>query len=106
MFSAAKDKLTSSAAKSYVNDLIKSYGRLEELTIDSRARRIELRCRLDGEQEPIGVCIDEYQLERQDGKVFARVVACSASRPWLQSAIRTHVLGRPFEVPSWVATEL
>jgi hypothetical protein len=106
MFSAAKDKLTSSAAKSYVNDLIKSYGRVEEFSIDSRSRRIEIRCQLDGEKEPIGICIDEYQLERQEGRVFARIVACTASRPWLQAAIRAHLLGRPLEVPPWMAAAL
>ena len=106
MFTSAKDKLTSSAAKSYVNDFIKPYGRLEELSINSRSRRIEIRCQLDGESDPIGVCIEEYQLERLDGKVFARVMACTASRPWLQAAIRAHVIGRPLEVPPWVAAAL
>ena len=51
MFSAAKDMLTSKAAKSYVNDFIKTYGRLEEFSIDSKRRRIDLKCQLTGEVE-------------------------------------------------------
>jgi len=106
MFTAAKDSLTSKAAKSYLNNLIKSYGRIEELVVDSRSRRIAIRCQLDGEAEPIGLSIDEYRLEREDGKCFVQVLACTASRPWLQAAMRTHLVGRPLELPTWVSAAL
>lgn len=106
MFSAAKDLMTSKAAKSYVNDFIKSYGRVEELSIDSKRRRIDLRCQLNGEVSPIGVTIEKYQLEQRDGKTFLEVIDSSATRPWMQAAMRQHLHGRKIEVPGWAAAAL
>lgn len=106
MFSAAKDMMTSKAAKSYVNDFIKSYGRVEELSIDSKRRRIDLRCQLNGEVSPIGVTIEKYQLEQRGGKTFIEVIDSSATRPWMQAAMRQHLHGRKIEVPGWAAAAL
>lgn len=106
MFSAAKDMMTSKAAKSYVNDLIKTYGKVDELSIDSKRRRIDMMCRLNGEVSPIGVTIEKYQLEQRDGKTFIAVLDSSATRPWMQAAMRAHLHGRKFEVPSWAAAAL
>lgn len=106
MFSAAKDMMTSSAAKAYVNDYIKAYGRVEELSIDSKRRRIDLRCQLNGEVSPIGVTIEKYHVEQQGGKTFIQVVDSSATRPWMQAAMRDHLHGRKFELPSWAAAAL
>lgn len=106
MFSAAKDLMTSKAAKSYVNDFIKSYGRVEELSIDSKRRRIDLRCQLNGEVSPIGVTIEKYQLEQRGGKTFLEVIDSSATRPWMQAAMRQHLHGRKIEVPGWAAAAL
>ena len=60
--------LTSKAAKSYVNDFIKAYGRLEEFSIDSKRRRIDLKRELTGEADVIGVTIEKYQVEKKDGQ--------------------------------------
>jgi hypothetical protein len=106
MFSAAKDLMTSKAAKSYVNDLIKTFGRVDELSIDSKRRRIDMKANLTGELSPIGVTIEKYQVEKRDGKTILTVLDSSATRPWMQAAMRQYVHGREFEVPSWVATAL
>ena len=106
MFSAAKDMMTSKAAKTYVNDLIKTYGRVDELSVDSKRRRIDMRCQLTGEVSPIGVTIEKYELEQRDGKTYLEVLDSSATRPWMQAAMRAHLHGRQFAVPSWVASAL
>ena len=106
MFSAAKDMMTSKAAKSYVNDLIKSYGKVDELSIDSKRHRIDMRCQLSGEVSPIGVTIEKYQLEQRNGKTYLEVLDSSATRPWMQAAMRAHLHGRKIEVPSWAAAAL
>lgn len=106
MFSAAKDLMTSKAAKSYVNDLIKTYGRVDELSIDSKRHRIDMRCQLTGEVSPIGVTIEKYHLEQRGGKTFIEVLDSSATRPWMQAAMRAHLHGRKIEVPGWAAAAL
>ena len=106
MFSAAKDLMTSKAAKAFVNERIKNYGQVRELSIDSKRRRIEVVCELKGEVSPIGVTIEKYHVEQKAGKTFIEVLDSSATRPWMQAAMRDHLHGRKFEVPGWAAAAL
>lgn len=69
MFSAAKDMMTSRAAKAYVNDFIRNYGAVENLTIDSKRQRIDVTCTLQGEVSTIGVSIEKYHIERRGKSV-------------------------------------
>jgi len=106
MFSAAKDMVTSRAAKSYVNDFIRNYGAVDDLTIDSKRQRIDVTCTLHGEVSAISVTIEKYQIERRDGKTLFHVLDSSATRPWMQAAMRDHLHGRKFELPPWAAVAL
>ena len=106
MFAAAKDKLAGQAAKAYLQDLIKAYGRVETLTLDSTGRRILVRCRLDGELEAIEVCIERYALDRDPSGARLRVLECTASRRWLQAVLSDHLVGRPIALPAWAAAAL
>src|SRR4051812_23383353 len=106
MFSAAKDLMTSKAAKAYINDFIKRYGKVDELSIDSKRHRIDLRCQLAGEVSAIGITIEKYQIEQKSGKTYLEVLASSATRPWMQTAMRDHLHGRKIELPSWAAAAL
>jgi hypothetical protein len=106
MFTAAKDKLAGQAAKAYVQGLIKAYGRVEFLSIDSAQRRIHFRCTLEGEVEPIEFAIGRYAVERGATGAFVRILECTASRRWLEVAAREHLIGRRFELPDWAAAVL
>ncbi len=106
MFTAAKDLMTSKAAKAYVSDFIKNYGKVDELKIDSERRRIDVTCQLFGEVSAITVTIEKYRIEQRDGKTFIEVLDSSATRPWMQAAMRDHLHGRKIEVPSWAAAAL
>lgn len=106
MFSAAKDLMTSKAAKAYVNDFIKRYGQVDELNIDSKRHRIEVVCRLKGEVSAIGVTIEKYRVDRSGEKPMLEVIDSSATRPWLQAVMRDHLHGRRFELPPWAAAAL
>lgn len=103
MFSAAKDMMTSSAAKAYVNKVISAYGKVDELSIDSKRSRIEVVCQLNGEVAPIGVTIEKYRVEEEGAKKYIQVLDSSATRPWLQAVMRDHLHGRRLELPSWAA---
>ena len=106
MFSAAKDLMSSRAAKAYANNLIGRYGNVDELTIDSKRRRIDVVVTLNGEVSPIGVTIERYDVVQEGGKTFVEVVDSSCTRPWLQSVMRDHLHGRRFPVPGWAAAAL
>lgn len=106
MFTAAKDMMTSKAAKSYANDYIKRYGRVDQLTIDSKRCRIDVICTLNGEVSQIGVTIAKYEIVDEDGKTFLHVLDSSATRPWMQTAMRDHLHGKKIPLPSWAKAAL
>lgn len=106
MFSAAKDMMTSKAAKAYANTFIARYGRVNDLQIDSKRNRIDVTCELNGEVSPIGITIEKYRVDTEGGKKFIQVLDSSCTRPWLQAVMRDHLHGRRFEVPPWAASAL
>lgn len=106
MIHAAKDILTSKAAKTYVNNLISRYGKVEELTIDSRNRRGRVICQLDGEPSSVVIDIDRYTVHSEGAKRYVELEACRCSRRWIESLMIDHVRGRRFELPSWAAAAL
>lgn len=106
MISAAKDLVTSKAAKSYLNDVIKTYGRVRTLAVDSKRGRIEVSCELVGELEFIAVTIERYVIVQEDDRAFLEVHASTASRPWLEAALRAHLHGRRIALPGWAASAL
>ncbi|CAM2966480.1 hypothetical protein [Rariglobus hedericola] len=106
MFTAAKDAISSQAARSYVNGLIKRYGEVQELKIDSKAKTVHVLCSLIGEREPVTVRVDNYRVVNEGGKSYVEVKACSCSRPWIQNLIEDHGCGRRVEIPGWAASAL
>jgi hypothetical protein len=106
MFTAAKDAFSSQAARRYVNGLIKRYGEVSELKIDSRAKSVDLVCVLVGESEPVAVRIEQYRVENEDGKYFVKLGPCSCSRRWLQHLLEDHACGRRIPLPPWAAAAL
>jgi hypothetical protein len=106
MFTAAKDALSSHAARNYVNGLIKRYGEVSELKIDSRNKSVDIVCALTGENEPVTVRIENYHIDSEGAKRFVEITALTCSRPWLQNLLEDHARGRRLELPSWAAAAL
>ncbi len=106
MFTAAKDALASHAARNYVNGLIKRYGEVSELKIDSRKKSVEIVCVLMGENESVKVIIENYRIDSDGTKSFVEITALSCSRPWLHNLLEDHACGRRLELPSWAAAAL
>lgn len=106
MFTAAKDALTSRAAQSWVNNLIARYGKLQDLTIDTRRKTVAVTCLLDGEATPITIRIDNYVVETAGEKKFIRATGFSCTRPWLQNVLTDHGPRQRIELPPWAAAAL
>ncbi len=106
MFNAAKDLLTSKAARSYANNLISRYGKVDELTIDSRNRKVHVVAILEGEQDAVSLDVDSYKIHTEGAKRFIEVESCRCSRRWLETLLLDKVRGRRFELPPWAAAAL
>lgn len=106
MIHAAKDLLTSKAARVYANNLIARYGKVEDLSIDSRNRRVKLVCQLDGEVQPVTVEVERYEIHQEGAKRFIEIGSCRCSRRWVETLLLDYVKGRRIELPSWAAAAL
>lgn len=106
MFTAAKDALSSQAARSYVNGLIKRYGEVKELKIDSKAKTVDVTCALLGEREPVTVRVENYRITNAGGKSFIEITRCTCSREWLQNLVTDQGCGKRLELPGWAAAAL
>lgn len=106
MFRAAKDSVTSEAARRYANNLVARYGEVVDLKIDSGEKTVRAVCRLTGEQEPITVTIESYEVLNVGGKKMLRLGRCRCSRPWLEALLNDFAKGREVEVPGWASMAL
>ncbi len=100
MFSAIKDSLSSSAAKSLLASRVDRYGKLIDLRIRSRERTITVELVLEGEELPIIIRIERYRITGATGDHMLWVESITASRPWLQNLLEDLVVGKPLPVPS------
>lgn len=106
MFHAAKDALTSHAARTWANRLIARYGQVSALLIDTRHKTVEATCQLEGELTPITIRIENYLVESEQDKQFIRATGFTCSRPWLQKVLADHGPRQRLELPPWAAAAL
>lgn len=99
MFDAVKDSLTSRAARKFLAAKFARYGNLDDVRIDSRARRITLDLTLLGETAPTRIVVDNYLLTKVDGETHLTLTQCRCERPWLQHVLEDWVDGKSFPVP-------
>jgi hypothetical protein len=81
--------------RSLINSQIKEYGEVIDLKIDNQAKTISLSVLLKGENLPINVKIDEYELDNAE----ITIKSANAERAWLNAALQNFVVGKSFKVP-------
>lgn len=100
MFGNLKDSLASSAAKSLLAGKIDRYGRLTDLRIHSRERRIYVEVLLSGEKEEISIEVTRYRISGKSGEHQITLEEVACSRQWLQLLLEDFLIGKPLPVPS------
>ena len=73
---------------------------MTELSIDTKKRRVRVRLELLGEAEPIEVEITKYSLKNKESAARLTIEEATASREWLNVALREFVVGRTIEIPA------
>lgn len=106
VFNAAKDAVASRVALAYLNSLAGRYGRVRELKIDSRSKKVVVIAELLGESETVTLRIDSYRILEEGQLRFIEVTACSCSREWLQNLLLDHVRDQKLKLPAWAAGAL
>lgn len=105
MLRAAKDAVAAKIAQRFLNERFARYGRIEGLTIDSRAQTLSAYCVLQGETRPVSLAA-RYSLEIAGAHRTLRLAECRCSRPWLENLLADHVEAKPLRLPAWVAQAL
>ena len=106
MFSALKDSLTSTAAKSMLASHLDRYGKLTELRIRGREKTIAAEILLEGEDVPVGIQIGRYRITGKSGGYALVVESVTASRAWLQNLLQDLLVDKQLPVPAVVLLAL
>jgi hypothetical protein len=96
----AKDWLVEKAGMAMLNQaVLKPYGTLTQLKLDTTARTIEAELDLKGETQPVRLHVREYEMREKDGKVFVVLKNVHTSRAWLTTLLGDFVVDKELELP-------
>ena len=99
----AKDWLVEKTGTAMLNQsVLKPYGALTKLKLDTTARSIDAEVELNGETQPVRIQIPEYELLEEGGRLYFIIKEISTSREWLTALARDFAVDRKFEVPASV----
>jgi hypothetical protein len=101
----AKDKLLSKRAIEKINHLIRRYGTMLDLKLNTVDKSVSLSVLLKGEQAPLEIHVKQYALTHKKGQLYLEIDGTTAetSREWLTRLIQDKIGHRKFRVPEEVA---
>jgi len=103
----AKDWLIEKTAVAMLNQsVLKPYGTLARMKLDTAARSIDAELELKGETQRVRIQVNEYELLEESGRSFFVIKSILTSREWLTALARDFAVGRKFEVPESVRSFL
>lgn len=99
----AKDWLVEKAAVAMLNQsMLKPYGTLTRLKLDTANRTIEGELELKGETQVVKINVHGYELLEEDGGVYLIINGLSTSREWLTTLARDFAVGKKIRIPESV----
>ena len=81
--------------KTLINSRIKEYGKVIDLKIDNKNKQISVKALLNGEESPIEVKVEEYELQEES----ITIKKISSDRTWVNTALSNFVAGKSFALP-------
>jgi hypothetical protein len=98
---SAKDALLSQGAKAGLNHLLRKYGTMLDLKLNTAERSLSVSMHLKGEESPIQIKIREYTLVTKDGRTYVELDGSKieTSREWLTTLIQQQLGRRDFPLP-------
>jgi hypothetical protein len=99
MFSQIKDRAIGPMAGLYFNVLLKQYGIMTNLQIDSKNKTITCELDLKGEPTPLKINCLNYQLVEEGGATFFEITKVDTSREWINVLCDEYLKHRRFKLP-------
>jgi len=102
--SDSKDRLLEKTLLPILNSsVLKPYGSATKLAINSTAKTIELELNLNGETEPVGIHITDYEVIKGETDSYAVIKNLQTSRAWLTTLAEQHLLNKRVKLPPQAA---
>ena len=99
----AKDWLVEKAGMAMLNQaVLKPYGTITKLKLDTTARSLDAELELKGEMQPVRLHVQEFEIREAEDRAFIIIRKIETSREWLTTAARDFVVDREFELPDSV----
>ena len=95
-----KDKVISLLLKGKLDDLIKDFGQVKALSVNTEDKVIAARIVLKGESKPYEVLLSNYRFRRDDGKYYFMFDDLGTSREWINVLLGKILKAKKFEVPA------
>jgi hypothetical protein len=102
----AKDAGASYVAERYAAQWVEPYGRMLNLSIDSKNKKIRVEILPKGETSPLAVTIEEYEITLVKGVESILIKRASASREWVDAVLKDFATGKSIALPEKYATVL
>ncbi len=103
----AKDWLIEKTAVAMLNQsVLKPYGTLKELKLDTRRRTIDAELELKGESQPVTIAISEYEIIEEADAAYLVLKGITTSREWLTTLARDFAVDRRLKLPDAARTYL
>jgi hypothetical protein len=99
MFNRIKDRATGPIAGLFFNVLIKPYGIMTNLQIDSKNKTITCELDLKGESTPLKINCLNYQLVEEGDETFFEITRMDTSREWITVLCDEYLKNRRFKLP-------
>jgi hypothetical protein len=113
LFNAIKDALhtardagASYVAERYAAQWVEPYGRMLNLSIDSRNKKIRVELLPKGETNPLTVTIEEYEITTVNGAPAILVKRTSSTREWVDAVLKDFATGKSIPLPEKYANAI
>jgi hypothetical protein len=102
----AKDVGASYVAERYAAQWVEPYGRMLNLSIDSRNKKIRIEILPKGETDPLAVTIEEYELTTVNGVPSILIKRTSSTREWVDAVLKDFATGKTIRLPEKYANAI
>lgn len=102
----AKDAGASFFAERHAAQWVEPYGRMLNLSIDSRNKKIRVEVIPKGETDPLTVTIEEYEVTTIDGAPALLVKRTSSTREWVDAVLKDFATGKTIRLPEKYANAI
>jgi hypothetical protein len=100
LFVHGKDLGTSALLEHAVNKPMAPYGKIMDISLNSREKKITLQVLLKGESEVTSLTVEEYDLVEESDQTFLIVKKAIVSKEWLNVLVQEFLIGKKFPLPS------